>query len=223
MAAISELLQGRALASLNPASKHCITTETIKTDEKSSNAIAEVVSSSIKASTDTFSRNSVRRVLFSTPLKGNTPGQGAHSAGKIPCPFGEAEPLPPYTPVNPGLPGMKAIGQNGYLPAHFLVPDAPMQPANMLQSNPPVIYPGVLAASEALRINLGIDQMQTGPLVRPVLQTAPIPMPLLAGLPDVYNKISQGPTPQNQLLASLYPSPGQTQPCLSQSPNLPPM
>lgn len=176
-----------------------------------------------------------RRVLFSTPQPRPVDNgvRFTSAAKEIP---------PPYTPINmlskvniydpPAAPFVYGRPAPQFANARM----GPSYPATSL-SNPS--FQAVMAASEALRINLGLEPNQPVPpqAMMPFASPAPLPFGLggaridaLASLPgapvmpppSVYNK-TPSTSVQTQLLSSLFPVSGQVQPAISQSSTLPPM
>jgi len=148
-----------------------------------------------------------RRVLFSTPPHALTPRETFHHRPPTPKDL-----LLPYTPLN-------SLSRR----ALQLTPAAPMQNAAQHHGRQKMMQPGVVAASEALRINLGLEtvhkqQPQTRGNATPAMQAK-----FLASPPTLHPNVASIQSPEAQLLSSLFPCVGQIQPLGSQSANLPPM
>lgn len=164
-------------------------------------------------------------------------------------------PPPPYTPVglaaNMPYPGPYprpfdyactpacTVTKHVHTPPQFGVPPPPASTSSVT-----TIFPSVIAASEALRINLGLENKtvdvaynasyQAGPPINMSLQQRspsvpgiPLP-PVQVQFPAGYHgtspkKAALMQTVQQKLMSSLDPQPGQTQPLGSMSPNLPPV
>jgi hypothetical protein len=175
-----------------------------------------------------------RRVLFSTPQPPRKVDNGIHflSAKKeVPPPYTPANcfPLnthiPPPAPIATGRP----VQQLGHMRMGAVFPAGSHQVDG---------FKAVMAASEALRINLGLDggQSVTAQVMMP-FASPPVtyglfgsPREVLAQMPgapvvpppSVYNK-TPSTSVQTQLMSSLFPVTGQVQPAVSQSAALPPM
>lgn len=211
-------------------------------------------------------KNQKKQVLFSTPTSSmrRSPTISSHDrravfptpgiSSKYTSPEHQVPPPPPYTPAGAS---MNAAHQSGSsrpfdyacTPACTSARHAPAPRPNQINvsqthlNTVTTIFPSVIAASEALRINLGLDGSTTLPFGATYLSNAPMSSslqrsPSIPGLamPAVhYAAPADGPAysggtkvhavheVQHKILASLEPLPGMTQPLRSASSNLPPV
>lgn len=205
-----------------------------------------------------------RHVFFSTPTSSMRqspvlpqdhltmfPGTGGN-VGKH-ATHEQQMPPPPYTPAGAATGGPYSVGSGrpsfdyACTPACVTARYIPPPPAHLHASqstvnNVTTIFPSVIAASEALRINLGLDRNQTGllfngppqqpgaPLTMPPQRNSSIPGVPVSHIPfDIASAMSQGGTQgtttthavQYKIFTGMEPLPGMTQPLGCQSSNLP--
>lgn len=181
------------------------------------------------------------------------PGTGGNMAKYVTPEQHITPPPPPYTPVNAVTHASYSVtsGRPAFeyacTPACDTTRYVPPAPAHLTAgqstiNNVTTIFPSVIAASEALRINLGLECGQTGLLFGgPLHQTGTFGMPLQRSpsipgvtIPQfqfgVEPAVTRGTgneatahTNHYKIFAGLEPLPGMTQPLACLSPNLPPV